>query len=84
MRVPTGHFFLRLLGGLCAAAGALAWAGLAWQAFSQLEEISPQSDEGGRLMRWALTGTLLMIVGMLLLHVGAEPAEDEDERVHPR
>lgn len=69
---------LRLLGGLCAAAGLLAWIGVAWEAISDLDGVTPQSDKGGRLMVWALTGTVLMIVGMVLLHVAADAAEREE------
>ena len=77
---------LRLLGSLCAAVGFLAWIGLAWKAVSNLEDLTPQSDEGGGLMVWALTGTVLMIVGMVVLHVATdalEPEEQED-RAHSR
>lgn len=75
MRLSPGHYFLRLLAGLFAAAGFLAWIGVAWRAFSGIDNITAQSDEGGRLMSWALAGTVLMIVGMVLLHVAADAAD---------
>ena len=74
-----GQFILRFVGGLCAVAGFLAWIGLAWRAIADLEGVTPESDEGGRLMVWGLTGTVLMILGMVLLHVAAAGAETEQE-----
>ena len=82
MRSSTGHLFLRLLGGLCAAAGFLAWIGLLWRASSDLDGVTPQSDEGGRLMVWALVGTVLMICGAIVLHL-AQDAAERDDREEP-
>lgn len=82
MRVLARRHLLQLLGGLCAAAGFLSWIGLAWRAFSDLERVTPQNEEGGRLLTWALTGTLLMIVGMVLLHAAAEAAGREEHEKH--
>ncbi len=70
MRRPV----LLFLGGLVATAGFLAWMTLAWSAFSDADAVTPQSDEGGRMMLWALTGTVLMIAGMIVLHF-AQDAE---------
>jgi hypothetical protein len=77
MRAPVGHQLLRLLGGLCSAVGVLAWIRLAWAALSDPDGVTPQSDAGGRLMLWALTGTVLMIAGVLLLHFAPDGPEDE-------
>ena len=77
MRSSAGHHLLRLLGVLCSTAGFLAWVGLAWKAISDLDDVTPESDEGGRLMVWALSGTLLMILGMVLLHLAQDVAERE-------
>ena len=84
-RTSAGPLVLRLLGGLCAAAGFLAWVGLAWRAIADLDGVTAQGDEGGRLMRWALTGTLLMILGTVLLHVAADATErdEQEERTPP-
>ena len=67
-------------------AGVLAWIRLAWEAISGLDGVTPQSDEGGRLMVWALAGTVLMVVGVLILHVAADAPEDEEQegRTPPR
>ena len=78
MRASAGHHLLRLLGGLCAAVGVLAWIGLAWTATSDRDAVTPQGDEGGRLMVWALTGTVLMIAGALLLHLAPDGSDDEE------
>lgn len=72
--------FLRFLGGLCAALGGVAWIALVWEAGSDLDGVTPQSDGGGHLMGRALTGTLLMIAGMVILHLAAETPEQEEER----
>jgi len=74
-----GQPVLRVLGGLCATAGVLAWIGLAWTAFADFGTISAESDEGGRLMRWAVGGTLLMILGTVIMHLGAN-AQEQAER----
>lgn len=79
MGSSAGQRLLRLLGIACAIAGFGAWVGLAWQAFVSADEITPESDEGGRLMTWALTGTLLMIAGLGLLHVVADAARRADD-----
>jgi hypothetical protein len=79
MRASVGPLLLRLLGGLCAVVGVLAWVGLAWKASSNPDAVTPQSEEGGSLMVWALFGTVLMIVGALLLHVAPDGAEDGEQ-----
>lgn len=86
MRSSAGHHFLRLLGGLCATVGLLAWIGVGWRAISDLDAVTPQSDEGARLMVWALTGTGLMIVGTVILHFAQATAEreEQEERTPPR
>ena len=71
MPSPAGPKVLRLLGALCATAGALAWIRLAWNAVTLLDEVAPQGDQGTRLLTWGVTGTVLMVVGMVLLHTGA-------------
>ena len=85
MRSTLGQHLLRLLGVLCAVAGFLAWIGLAWKAFSDIDGVTPESDEGGRLMIWAVTGTVLMILGMVLLHLAPDEAEPgaPEERTPP-
>jgi hypothetical protein len=77
MRASAGQRLLRVLGVLCAAAGVLAWIGLAWQAVARLDEVTPEGDEGGRLLAWGLTGTVLMIVGMVVLHAAADASRRE-------
>ena len=69
MRSASARVLLRLLGGLFAAIGFVAWMGLAWTGISELDTVSAESEEAGTLMFWALSGTILMIVGMILLHV---------------
>lgn len=71
MGVFAEHRVLHLLGGLFALAGFLAWVAVAWEGISSFGEVRAQSDEGGRLMVWAVTGTLLMIVGAVLLQFAA-------------
>ena len=85
MRALAGHHLLRLLGVLCAAAGLFAWIALAWRATSNLDSVTPQSGEGGRLMAWAVTGTVLMIVGAVILHLAVDATEREvrEERTPP-
>ncbi len=83
MRSSAGQHFLRLVGGLLTAAGLFAWIGLIWTAFSDFDSVTPQSDEGGRLMRRALTGTLLMILGMVILHLGQDADESDTEDDQP-
>jgi len=83
MRASLGATLLRLLGALCAAAGLLAWIGVAWTAFSDPDRATPQNGEGGRLTGWALVGTVVTIVGMILLHLAAQRAE-RGEREPPR
>ena len=83
MRMPAAHHVLRLLGALFALAGLLAWGGLAWKAVAAIDDVNPQGEEGARLLTWGLTGTLLMIVGMVLFHLAADAAEkDEEEPPH--
>lgn len=85
MRARAGPILLRLLGVLCAVAGLLAWIALAWKAFSTPDIATPQGEAGGRLLAWALVGTVAMIVGMIFLHLAAQPAEREghDDRPLP-
>ncbi len=78
MQLPAGHQVLRFLGGVCGTIGFLAWIALAWKAVAGLEDITPQSEEGGRLMVWALAGTLLMILGTVLLHAAGRVAEGDE------
>jgi len=85
MQTSAGHHLVRLLGIGCAAVGILAWARVAWRAVASIDSISSQSDEGGRLLVWGLTGTLLMIAGAVLLHVAASADErEEQEEQMPR
>jgi hypothetical protein len=86
MRVRNGRHLLQLLGVLLATAGVLAWIGLAGQAISDPEGVTPQSDEGGSRMAWALAGTVLMIAGLLVLHVAPDGPEEgaRDDRTPPR
>ena len=86
MRAFSKHGLLQLLGALCATAGVLAWIDLAWRAFAEVDRVSPQGEEGGRLLVRGLTGTLLMIAGTVLLHVAANAAEEGEprERTPPR
>lgn len=83
MRSSPWRLFLSLIGGLCAAAGLLAWIGVAWKAISDLDGVTPQSDEGEHLMVWALTGTVLMILGMVILHFVQHAAEREAQEERP-
>lgn len=76
VRASAGNLCLRVLGGVCSAAGGLAWVVLGWKAVEGIDRVTPQGEEGGRLMVWAVTGTLLMIGGMVLLHVASAAEED--------
>lgn len=78
MRVPAGSVILRILGALCAAAGFIAWICLAWKAITDLDSVTPQSEEGGSLVTWALSGTLLLIFGMIILHFIEHAGEEEE------
>ena len=73
-----GQVVLRLLGGASALAGVFAWIRVGWKAISDLDAITAEGAEGGRLVVWGLTGTVLMIVGVVLLHV-ASGGESEPE-----
>jgi uncharacterized membrane protein YidH (DUF202 family) len=75
MRSSPGQHFLILIGGLVAMAGLLAWIGVAWRAIADLDSVTPEGAEGGRLMLWALTGTVLMILGMIILHFAQNKAD---------
>ena len=68
MPSSTVPLLLRLFGSLLAAAGFLAWIALGWKAFTDLEGVTAHSDEGSHLMVWALAGTLLMTLGIIVLH----------------
>ncbi len=59
---------LRLLGGALALAGFAAWVRLVWVALADLDEVSPEGGAGTSLVTWGLTGTVLMISGMIVLH----------------
>ncbi len=52
---------------------------MGWSAFSDLDGMTSKSGEGGRLVVRGLTGTMLMIVGMILLHVAEDAPEDAPE-----
>jgi hypothetical protein len=82
MRPSSGHLWLRLLGAVLTVAGFLAWIRLGWKAISDLEEVTPQSAEGGQLMVWALSGTVLMISGMIVLHLPRDAEEREEPEEH--
>ncbi len=66
---------LLLIAGLCVATGMATWLILAWRTVTDLDSVTPQSDTGGNMMGWALSGTLLMITGMIMLHFAADMAE---------
>ena len=57
-------------------AGAALWVGLAVRALSDLDSVTPASDAGGRLLAWALGGTVLMIAGLALLQYGVRTESD--------
>lgn len=78
MRVPPEHRLLQVFGVLFATAGLVAWIGVAWTGIKNFGEVSAQSDEGGSLMVWAVTGTLLMILGLALLQVEAMAGKREE------
>ncbi len=80
MRTSAGNLFLRLAGGLLGVVGFLAWIGVAWRAVADVESVTPQGEEGGRLMVWAVTGTVLMIGGTILLHLAADASEREERK----
>lgn len=67
---------LLVISGLCVATGMASWLIMAWKAVTGLENVTPQSDTGGSLMGWAVSGTLLMITGMIMLHFAADMAEE--------
>ena len=84
MRSSLGQHPVSLLGILCAAAGFFAWIVVGWKAFTNLDGMTSKSDEGGRLMIWGLIGTVLMIVGMVILHLSDRaPERDEHEDSSP-
>ena len=84
MRLPAAHHALRLLGVFVATLGLFAWIVLAWKAVANLDEVSPRSEEGGRLMAWALSGTGLMIAGLVLLHFAESASEEEGHVEDPQ
>ncbi len=53
---------------------------MAWKAVSDMDGVTPQSGEGGRLMAWAVTGTVLMIAGTIVLHVAHGGSEEYTHR----
>ena len=79
MKLFSPRNLLRLLGGVFTAAGFLAWIALAWRAVSDLEGVSPENEEGSRLMGWAVAGTVLMILGAILLHFAVAEDERDDQ-----
>ena len=79
MRSPIKNRLVSVLGALLSIVGFLLWVRLGWEAVSGIEDASPQSTEGGRLMAWALGGTLLMVAGMIVLHVAVADPEQEAE-----
>lgn len=83
MRPSTGQHLLRLSGGVCGVVGFLAWIAVAWKAFSGLDGVTAENEEGARLLGWALAGTLLMILGTVLMHVAADEAEQALEEEGP-
>ncbi len=75
MQEFSRQLLLRVIGGLCIVVGGLAWIRLAWKAISNLDSVTRQSEVGGRLMVWAISGTVLMIFGMIVLHFAEHAAE---------
>lgn len=78
MRLSSTSTWLRVLGLLLGALGIGAWIQLARLVPADLGELSAQGEEGGRLVAWALVGTVLMIGGMILLHFGQAASEREE------
>jgi len=78
MRAPDSLLVLRVLCGLCAGAGFIAWIGVAWKIVTDLDSVTPQSEEGGSTLTWALSSTLLLIFGMIIFHLVAHTAEEEE------
>ena len=62
--------------------GFAAWVAVAWTAFSDIDRVTPESDEGGQLMTWALIGTVMMILGAIFLHLAQGPADRETSDEH--
>ncbi len=71
------RLFIRVLSTI---AGLLAWVALAWKALSDSDSVTPQSEEGGFMMVLALGGTILMILGMIVLHFVEDAVENEGGR----
>ena len=69
------QWLLRIAGVLCIAAGTWAWGSVAWAALAEIDDLTPQSEAGGRMVGRAITGTVVMIAGMILLHFGQDAAE---------
>lgn len=80
MKPPTGPLLLRVVAGLLVLAGLLVWGGLAWTAVTQLDELSSKGEQGRDLMARALLGTVLMILGMIVLHFAADATERIEQR----
>ncbi len=80
MQASLGQRVLRWGGVLSGLAGLGAWGQLMLQAFSGIEEVAPENEEGARFMAWAVGGTVLMIVGTLLLHLSLADPEEEPDR----
>lgn len=70
--------FLLLIAGLCVTAGMGTWLFLAWTAVMDIDSVTPQTEMGGSMMNWAVSGTLLMMGGMILLHFAADLAEQTE------
>ncbi len=48
---------------------------MAWKGAASIDEIEAHSDEGSSLLVWALVGTLLMIVGGMIMHIAQAESE---------
>ena len=83
MRTSFGNLVLRVAAWLMASLGLLAWIRVGWKASSSVDEVTPQGQEGSELMAWALTGTMLMIFGMVLLHFAADGSEQGESEQTP-
>lgn len=80
-RVSAGRGASWYAGMVAAGAGFLSLLSVVWLALHEMEEAAPVGDTGARLMVRALAGTLLMILGTVLMHIGhredADDAPDE-------
>ena len=69
---------LVILGSLCCTAGFVAWVAFGWKAVEELDNVDAEGELGTQLMKWGVTGTVLMIVGMIFLHVVQSQAEQDE------